>query len=116
MERQTIQIRRVGSVTFGGVLITIGILFLAHLFFPTFNYYLVYRFWPVILILLGLEVLAGSRQKSYEIIDSEGKIVEQSKMVYDVPAILLMITLTGFSMCMALIDWVYETQNFNITF
>ena len=70
----------------------------------------------MILILLGLEVLSGSRQKSYEIIDAEGKIVEQSKMVYDVPAILLMITLTGFSMCMALIDWVYEAQNFHITF
>ena len=51
-----------------------------------------------------------------ESIDAEGKIVEQSKMVYDVPAVLLMITLTGFSMCMALIDWVYEAQNFHITF
>ena len=116
MDKQTIQGRRVGSVTFGTVLIAIGTLFLLHLFFPAFNYYLIYRFWPVILILLGLEVLSGSRQKSYEIIDAEGKIVEQSKMVYDVPAILLMITLTGFSMCMALIDWVYEAQNFHITF
>ena len=112
MDKQTIQVRRVGSVTFGTVLIAIGMLFLLHLFFPAFNY----CFWPVILILLGLEVLSGSRQKSYEIIDAEGKIVEQSKMVYDVPAILLMITLTGFSMCMALIDWVYEAQNFHITF
>lgn len=116
MDKQTIQIRRVGSVTFGTVLIATGILFLFHLFFPAFNYYLIYRFWPVILILLGLEVLAGSRQKSYEITDSEGKIVEQSKIVYDVPAILLMITLTGFSMCMALVDWVYETQHLHITF
>lgn len=111
MNRQTIHVRRVGSVTFGTVLIAIGILVLCHMFFPAFHYYTIYRFWPVILILLGFEVLAGSRQKCYEIIDSEGRVVEQSKIVYDVPAILLMITLTGFSMCMALIDWVYETQN-----
>lgn len=112
MEKQTIQVRRVGSVTFGAVLIMTGILFLVHLFFPGFNYFMIYRFWPVILIFLGLEVLAGSRQKSYEVLDANGNIVEQSKMVYDVPAILLMITLTGFAMCMALVDWVYETQNF----
>lgn len=111
MEKQTIQVRRVGTVTFGIVLIITGILFLAHLFFPAFNYYLIYRFWPVILIFLGLEVLVGSRQKSYEVLDSQGKVVEQSKMIYDVPAILLMIALTGFAMCMALADWVYETQS-----
>lgn len=112
MERQTIKIRRVGSVTFGFVLIATGILFLIHLFLPAFNFFMIYRFWPVILILLGLEVLVGSRQKTYEVLDEQGKIVEQSKMVYDVPAILLMIVLTGFSMCMALMDWVYETQNY----
>ncbi|MGN0377396.1 MAG: LiaI-LiaF-like domain-containing protein [Suilimivivens sp.] len=115
MGKQTIQIRRVGSVTFGTVLIVTGILFLVHIFFPAFNYFLIYRFWPVILILLGVEVLVGSRQKSYEVIDSQGRVVEQSKMVYDVPAILLMITLTGFAMCMALIDWTYEIQGW-ITF
>ena len=35
---------------------------------------------------------------------------EQSKMIYDVPAILLMMALTGFAMCLALVDWVYETE------
>lgn len=112
MEKQTIKVRRVGSVTFGTILVLTGVLFLAHLFFPAFNYFLIYRFWPVILILLGIEVLAGSRQKTYEIIDDQGKIIEQSKVVYDVAAILLMIALTGFSMFMALISWVYETQNY----
>lgn len=112
MERQTIKIRRVGQVTFGVVLIATGILFLIHLFLPAFHFILIYRFWPVILILLGLEVLAGSRQKTYEVLDENGKVVEQSKMVYDVAAILLMMVLTGFSMFMALICWIYETQNY----
>ena len=62
MEKQ-IRVRRVGSFTFGIVLILTGALFLVHIFFPAFNYYLIYRFWPVILILLGIEVLAGTRYK-----------------------------------------------------
>ncbi len=112
MEKQTIKVRRVGSVTFGIVLIVTGILFLIHIFFPGFNYFLIYRFWPVILILLGLEVLAGSRHKTYEVTDNQGNVVEQSKTVYDVAAILLMITMTAFAMCMALIDWAYQTEGY----
>lgn len=108
MERKTIRIRRVGSVTFGIILILTGGLFLMHLAFPALNYYMIYRFWPVILVLLGVEVLAGARQKTYEVQDSEGRVTEQSKVVYDVPAILLMIVLTGFSMCMAAVDWIYQ--------
>lgn len=111
MEKQTIKVRRVGTVTFGIILILTGILFLAHLIFPAFDYFLIYRFWPVILIMLGIEVLAGSRQRSYSIIDEQGKVVEQNKIVYDTAAILLMIALTIFSMFMALMDWVYETQS-----
>lgn len=105
-----IRVRRVGTVTFGIVLILTGVLFLAHLFFPAFNYFLIYRFWPVILILLGIEVLAGCRQKSYEVVDEKGNVKEQSRLIYDMPAILLMIVLTGFSMCMALVNWIYETE------
>lgn len=111
MEKQVIKVRRVGTVTFGIILILTGILFLAHLIFPAFNYFLIYRFWPVILIMLGIEVLAGSRQRSYSIVDEQGKIVEQSRIVYDTAAILLMIGLTIFSMFMGLINWAYETQN-----
>lgn len=112
MEKQTIRVRRIGSVTFGIILVLTGALFLVHLFFPSFQYFLVYRFWPVILILLGMEVLAGSRHKTYEIIDEQGKIIEQNKVVYDVAAILLMMVTTGFAMFMALIDWIYETQGY----
>lgn len=110
MNRQTINIRRVGSITFGAVLILTGILFLIHLFFPAIDFYSIFRFWPVILILLGLEVLAGSRQKIYEILDEQGKVIEQSKVVYDVPAILMMIVLVGFSMCMGIVDWAVRME------
>lgn len=113
MEKQTIRIRRVGSVTFGMILIVTGVLFLVHLFLPRLDYRMIFRFWPIILITLGVEVLLGSRQKTYEVWNEKGQILEQSKVVYDVPAILLTMVLTGFSMFMGMIDWaIMHSQNF----
>ncbi|MDE7331264.1 MAG: DUF5668 domain-containing protein [Lachnospiraceae bacterium] len=104
MGKQTIRIRRVGSVTFGLVLIATGVIFLAALFFPRLDYSLVLQFWPLILILLGVEVLFGCRQKNYEILDKEGKVLEQNRIVYDVPAILLTMALVLFSVIMAVVN------------
>ncbi len=114
MGKQTITVRRVGSVTFGLTLVATGILFLANLFYPAFDYLTIYRFWPMILIVLGIEVLMGSRQKNVEVLDEEGKVVEQSKVVYDVPAIVLMIVLTIFAMCMAVVYWVWTFEAKNL--
>lgn len=105
MGRQTIRVHRVGSVTFGIVLIATGILFLLHVFFPRMDYEVIFHFWPLILISLGVEVLLGSREKSFEVRDEEGKLVEQSKVVYDVAAIILIMVLTLFAVVMGMIDW-----------
>ena len=105
MGKQTIRIRRVGSITFGVVLVVTGILFLVEQFLPKLDYRNVFLFWPVILIMLGIEVLLASRQKTWEILDETGKIVEQSKIIYDVPAIVLTMLLTGFSMIIGLLNW-----------
>lgn len=105
MEKQTIRIRRVGSVTFGIVLIVTGVLFLIHLFLPGLDYRVIFQFWPLILITLGVEVLLGSRQKTYEVRDEKGRITEQSKVIYDVSAIILTMVLTGFSLIMGMIDF-----------
>lgn len=109
MEKQTITIRRVGSVTFGVVLILIGSLFLAHMFFPQ-HYFYIYKFWPVILILLGIEVLVGTRGKNYEVLDEEGKVIEQSKSVYDFAAIIMMSIILGIAIFAASVYWGYETN------
>lgn len=105
MERQTIRTHRVGSVTFGGVLVTMGALFLLHVFFPGMNYELIWHLWPLILIFLGVEVLFGSRREGYEIRDREGRLVEQSRIVYDVAGIFLTMALTLFAMVMGMLDW-----------
>lgn len=116
MERQTIRIRRVGSVTFGIVLIAIGSIFLTSMFFRGLSFEIVFQFWPVILISLGIEVLAGSRQRSCQVINESGNVIEQNKIVYDVPAILLTMVLIGFSCCMALLNWIYLKEPMGIFF
>lgn len=105
MGKQTIRIRRVGSITFGMVLVTTGFLFLTETFLPNLDYRFVFRFWPIILILLGIEVLMSTRQKSWEILDLTGKVVEQNKVIYDVPAIVLTMFLIGFSLVMGMVNW-----------
>ena len=51
------RVRRVGTVTFGVTLIAAGFLFLFSLFFPGLDVGYFLRFTPIILILLGIEVL-----------------------------------------------------------
>lgn len=105
MGRQTIRIRRIGSITFGVVLIITGVIFLLWQFIPNIDYTMVFRFWPLVLIGLGIEVLLGNRQKNVEVLDEEGKIVEQNKAIYDVPAIVLTVALIFFSIFMAMMNW-----------
>lgn len=107
MEKQIIRIHKVGAVTAGIVLVITGIIFLLRLFIPEFDYRITFRFWPVMLIGLGLEVLIGSRWKNFEIRDGEGRLIEVNRMVYDVPAIILTMVLMGFSMVMGIMDWVF---------
>ncbi len=116
MEKQTIRIRRVGSFTFGIVMIAVGILFLLNLFFRELNCIMILRFWPIILILLGIEVLLGCRAKTWEVVDPAGRVIEQSKIVYDVPAIILTMVLIGFAFCMAVLNWMCVNGPMHLTF
>ena len=105
MGKQTIKVHRVGSVTFGIVLVITGVIFLLQQFFPKWDYVIIFRFWPIVLIGLGIEVLLGSRQKNVEVLDEEGKTIEHSKTVYDVPAMILTMVLVFFSIFMAVMNW-----------
>jgi hypothetical protein len=96
--------RRVGTLTMGLMLILMGSAFLAHLFLPELDYRRLVDFWPVVLILLGIETLA-----SYT-------INKEEKLRYDGWAIVIMIVLIGFSVCMGGVQFLMEQYPGHIQF
>ena len=55
--------RRVGTFTFGAVLVICGALMLVSMFFPTLDLTLALQLSPLILVSLGVEVLLASRRE-----------------------------------------------------
>ena len=55
--------RRVGTFTFGVTLVAAGLTMTAALFFPALDLRLFLRFSPLVLILLGTEVLLSARKE-----------------------------------------------------
>lgn len=89
------RIHRVGSITFGIVLVLFGMLYLVHMFLPQLSIEMIFRLWPCILIILGIEVLlANCRTKI--------------RFVYDKMAIVLTFAIVCFSMFMAGIDFAWQ--------
>ena len=86
--------RRVGTFTAGIVLIMFGILFLLRLVFTIINFSLILSLWPIILILLGIEIIIAY------VINTE------DQMRYDAGAIFLVIILSFFAMGMAGMEFV----------
>jgi UDP-N-acetylmuramyl pentapeptide phosphotransferase/UDP-N-acetylglucosamine-1-phosphate transferase len=84
---------KVGTITFGGMLVLFGVLFLLHIFLPALSYTIIFRLWPIIFIFLGLEVLIANYK-----LDGE-------KLIYDKTAFALIIILSFFAMSMAIADF-----------
>lgn len=80
--------RRVGTLTAGIVLVMSGVMYLSHLAFPSIDYLAIVSFWPVILIILGIEIIA-----SYV-------INKEEKLLYDTGAIWIMVVMCFFAMGM----------------
>ena len=97
-EGKRCQVRRVGSVTFGITLICYGILFLVRIFVPTLHYHVIFQCWPVVFILLGIEVLVENRR---------GRDQTQ-KFIYDFAAIFMMAGMLFFAMIMAVVDYAVQ--------
>lgn len=93
-EKKTMRTRRVGTVTFGLVLVVMGALFLLRLFFPALDYLLIFRLWPLVFISLGVEVLISSYRA-------------EERLIYDGAAVFLLILLVFFAMGMAGMDFVF---------
>ena len=85
-------VHHVGTITCGTALITAGILFLLHIVFPIISYSFIFRLWPCIFILMGIEILVGNCKKD-------------ARFVYDMGAVVLLILLLLFSVCMAFLDY-----------
>lgn len=94
-ENNRCQVRRVGSVTFGITLICYGILFLLRIFLPALKYHFIFQCWPVVFILLGIEILVENHK---------GRTQEQ-KVIYDFAAIFMLAAMLLFAMIMAVIDY-----------
>lgn len=94
-KRETIRIHRVGTLTCGVTFIIYGVLFLVRLVLPVLNYTIIFRMWPVVLILLGTEILLGTVRKDQE----------KSTFTYDFPAVLLIICMLFLTMILALVDY-----------
>jgi len=86
----TYRSHRVGSVTAGLTMVGYGVMFLLHLLFDLVDYQMMFSLWPVMLILLGLELLISN--------------ISTKKVVYDKAAIFLLILMTFFAMGMAVAD------------
>ena len=52
--------RKIGVLTLGVSLVALGLLYLLKVFFPAWNYLTILKFWPIVLILLGVEVLLSA--------------------------------------------------------
>lgn len=95
MEKSVSRTRRVGTVTCGLLFITYGALFLLHIVMPELNYKIMFHLWPIALISLGVEILASCTRKNQE----------ERKIVYDFPAVLLVMFLVLFVVIMAAADY-----------
>jgi hypothetical protein len=71
-----------------------GVLFLLRLAYPSFNYLRIASMWPVVLIILGIEIIV-----SY-------LINKQEMMKYDFGAIIIIILLSFFAMGMGCMEYV----------
>lgn len=67
--------KRVGSVTLGLTLVVFGVLFLLSAFIRSLNYLEIIKFWPVIFISLGIEMLVHAFSKDAEKAKLDGSVL-----------------------------------------
>lgn len=97
---------RVGTITLGITLIVCGIIFLLQFFIPAITFSVICRMWPLIFIVLGVEILISNWK------DKEGVFI------YDKGSIFLTFMITAFAMILGLISeaMIIAERNMHITF
>lgn len=102
METKIERTHRVGSITAGITLIVGGVFFLLSAVCNIVSYDQIIKFWPIILIGLGIELLWSNANKR--------------TVIYDKGAIVLMFMMAIFSVSMAIMDLIISSGVKNITF
>lgn len=88
--------RRIGSITLGASCIVFGILFLLRTFLSVISYEIILKLWPLILIVLGIEVL-------YSYFSTKEEVVK-----YDIWAVLIVVMIAVFAMGMGGMEFLFE--------
>lgn len=78
---------RVGAITAGASLVGFGIVFLLQQFLAL-DFVFIIKFWPIILISLGVEVIAST-------------FMDEGTYKYDKAAIAIIVVMMFFAFCMA---------------
>lgn len=87
-------VHRVGSITFGIILILLGILLLLRLIIPALTYTVILDFWPITLIVLGLEVLIANMRS------------DQIAFQFDGWSVFFLFMILGFTICIGILDFI----------
>lgn len=99
--------RRVGTLSAGVVLVGFGVVFLLRMALPTLSFGAVLSFWPIVLILLGFEMM-------YSYIFCKDTAVK-----YDGGAVAILLLLCVFAMCMAggelVLEYVSRAAQYHFT-
>lgn len=99
MKENEVRTHRVGSVTTGAGMVLFGTLFLVHYIWGILSYEAIFALWPLMLVGMGIEVLVSNSGKR--------------NIVYDKPAIFLLIVMTLFVMLMGTMDfWFREWSEY----
>lgn len=85
------RVHRVGTFTLGATLIACGVVFLLQQIIPALTFSMVCRLWPVIFIVLGIEILISNWR------DKEGTFI------YDKGSIFLSFLVTCFAMVLGFV-------------
>ncbi len=86
---------RVGTITLGVTMISIGVIYLLQLFFGILDYLWIWKLWPVIFIMLGVEILVSNARTVVQFILFKSVIV-------------LIFVMRGFAFFMALLEKAVE--------
>lgn len=90
---------KVGSITFGSILIIFGTLFLLNTIFHMISYEAILKVWPIVFIGLGIEVLIAH-------------IKCKENFVYDWAAVWLMMITVLFGMGMSVLEMTIRYRYF----